>query len=189
MVFEPDKQILSLNDLFVCIGYKTNDIIVKVYEIVKEQIPIRCSKNLDHVLSSVVEALSKDHYKKCDDSRITFDIEKKIQYNKLNILACWIYEYSCYCPHLNSIYSAYETEGKDAALLVRERLNDYYVETLCNLKDIDADSILLEIKRKIMMDVRQSQNCPDFLDEDLDISAKILITDSFINCRIFKKPE
>ncbi len=191
LIFEPKRNIIGIGDIIKHAEHNY-DKLCKMHRLVEARIRYPSDiTRMNHTLSIVIQVLSDTDLKKIEYPGSPFEINEKIRQNDLTYISDWIEDYANYCQNLESVYETYEREGRDLRFHVMERLSGYYMDERVNNEgqNISASKIFVNLINRIKQEVMSSANKPDVTEEQLDFSARILITDAFIACRVFEKPE
>lgn len=117
---------------------------------------------------------------------VLFDIQPKIDFNSLKQWAGIIREYAIYAPDVGKIYREFDTQGKNRSLAVLRWLNHQYLELSSGF---EADELFYRLKEKVYKLVHDDPTCDENMyEEELDECLNIVLTDAFMRCQIFKKP-
>lgn len=154
-------------------------------ELGKETDTIRLESNL----SSVINVLAKENLGTTyTESNInSFEIERKIDYNKLGSSKYIIEDYKLYHHIVDKIYSEFDKNGCNKSISVLNTIRSEYVKHLPRLSD-DSDALFNLIIEKISERVLHSSNFENIPQEEMDMCIGILIVDAFIRCKIFENP-
>lgn len=142
------------------------------------------------VISMIIKKLASVDLEEIDDD-YNFDlayIDRKVVYNNLD---SWKEEIDLYTPatmHADRIYAEYAKQGLNYSFKVMQRLHLKYKK----LKrqgyegDLLFDQLHDWLMDQVSTDIREGR---DILDEDIDINARIVLIDAFVECEIFEKPQ
>jgi uncharacterized phage infection (PIP) family protein YhgE len=120
----------------------------------------------------------------------SFDIEKKLVYNKLDSFGRVIDEYLHFCTAIDSLYKVFDDkEPGFKKKILRYFTSKYLIQKLKHINDIKSNSDLLiaDIIQIVSNDVKKSKNIKLNL-EEIDPGVMALIVHAFINCKILEKP-
>ncbi|TGN11612.1 ABC-three component system protein [Leptospira bandrabouensis] len=145
---------------------------------------------LDSNLAIIIDLLSKENLSKTTDTimKNQFDINLKIDHNKLISSRSIIEDYSLYHTNLDSKYKQFDLEGCNKSLSVLNSIRSSYLEE-CHLNPNEsADTIFFRTIENVKSKVEGSSNFIRIPVEELDLCLNIIIVDSFIRCKIFQSP-
>lgn len=142
------------------------------------------------IISLIIKNLASVDLDETDDD-YNFDlayIDRKVVYNNLD---SWKEEIDFYTPatmHADRIYAEYAKQGLNYSFKVMQRLHLMYKKLKRQGYAGDAlfDQLHNWVMEQVSTDIRVGQ---DILDEDIDINARIVLIDAFVECEIFEKPE
>ena len=186
--FDPAVDIYDvksiLQDIFNLSGDKFG-IIYKLIrsELGKETDVIRLESNL----SAVINLLSKENLStnNLNANINSFEIERKIDYNKLDTSKEIVNDYKLYHHIVDRIYSEFDKYGCNKSLSVLYAIRKEYAKHSSALSGDELFNIIISsISEKIL----QSSNFEKIPQEELEMSVGILVVDAFIRCKIFKNP-
>ncbi|UEL49194.1 hypothetical protein [Terrisporobacter hibernicus] len=131
----------------------------------------------------------------------TYEIDKKIDYNKLSVYKEIVDEYGEYhyvCnTALENVNQAYKSGKKKILREISEMYKSERRFLLANSKSeaeaieiirVNADSIIDKIKQTLINKTRILYNQENLLEEDLNYCASIFVCYCFVECKILEKP-
>lgn len=141
-------------------------------------------------LAKVIIALAKGDLNDADDdSYLSFGITAKMDANQLGVKGkALIQEHAVNSPQVQSIYNALDQAGTTKSRSVLNRVNHYYLDSITNPANKNADLILDEVHDAVRAQVLQSYKDETISDEQLDLAIGIVVVDAFIRCKILEKP-
>ena len=146
----------------------------------------------DSNLATIINILSKEDLNKIDqDIKVNvFEIERKIQYNQLNVTRMIINDYSeHYYTRLDKKYQEFDKQGSNKSYSVLQSIKKSYIEECKKSKDNDSDSIFLQVIENVKNKIIQSANYVKIPVDELELCIDILVVDAFIHCKVFEDPE
>ena len=143
---------------------------------------------LDSNLAKIIDILSKENWNIQDspDSIDSFEIDRKIEFNKLDKGKDIIDDYIIHHNRINKIYSEFDLMGINKSSSVLGAIRKEYIKTK---KIGDSDDIFFQILKKVQEMIRQSRNYIEIPIEELELCINIIVVDAFIRCKIFENPE
>lgn len=164
--------------------------IEEINQLVTEELGTPNVGTIDSSLSLVVKTIYKkriDSFHPKKEIR-AFEIDKKIEFNNLNLLKQKIHDFAIYKEKLDSIYNELQYNGIDASAHMFSFINDLYIISSASQ---DSDVILFykilnKMDEKVISELHQDY---DFRYEDIHFACLIILVDCFISCKVFKNPE
>lgn len=145
-------------------------------------------KKLDSDLTKVINALSKEQFSEMEaPNTLPFQVEEKIEFNKLRPRYDYIKDYDAYMGILAKKYNEFDRLGKNSSFVILKSLKSEYR----HLKELYSDSVQLfdKIIEITKTKVKETNNIDDVSEEMLDFCVWIIIVDAFLKCQIFENPE
>ena len=143
---------------------------------------------LDTTIADLINFLHnhKPTTSKLDVSLYPFNPDVKIDYNDLEISRSVIEELSIYGPDISIKYSTYDQEGINKSRSVIHTISKFYREE--SISSSNPDEIFLKVVDRVADFATESGNFVHVAKELVQLSAEILTVDTFLRCKIFKKP-
>lgn len=191
IIFDSKDNIWSLSDLIKKIQDLKIEILEKVFDLFKKEFPSRKEiKFLPNILSDILFVLSeRDLSNQLDNDLDQFKIEAKIQFNNLEkIKQSVINENMVYFGHIQKIYQQFDQQGHNKKLVIFRKLKRFYNEQKENL-EINSIERFQNIIESVKNLVRNSANCPNLSEEELEFYSEMIVVHAFIECQIFEKPK
>ncbi len=116
-----------------------------------------------------------------------FDIQPKIDKNKLIVWNSLIHEYAYLSTLVDKIYKQFDHESCNQSLAVLFRLHNLYLKlkTQC-----EADELFDRLRDEVYRIVDGDATCSEVLTkEQLEMCISLVLIDAFMKCRIFEKPD
>lgn len=189
LTFEPSSDIYDILSILKEILGKSIDELKNIYTLIKSELgsDIDISK-LDSNLASVINILSKETWDEVNkiDAAISFEIDRKIEFNDLTNSKAIIDEYCVYYKKVDEKYSEFDSQGSNKSNSVLATIKRVYLSLMdSGTSDHVFLSVIDEVKNKIL-------NSPNFINipiDELELCVDILVVDSFIRCKIFENPQ
>ena len=188
LAFDPQKDIHDLASTLRYINGLSIDDLSRIATLLKKELvtavdPVRLESNL----AAIINILAKEDLNR-DDSAveiIPFNIDCKIDHNKLDAARDIIDDYSAHHSRVTRIYAEYDREGNNKSLSVLTAIKRYYVIHRARLSD---DDLFFRIIECVIVRVQEGANFTPIPAEELELCVNILVVDAFIRCKIFKNP-
>lgn len=186
--FDPKDDIYDADTLFKKIINLKIDDLEKIYAFIKKE--LGSTNNLPKLksdLSNVINILAKENLNKIDTNfnLISFDIERKIEFNKLNSSRLLIEDFKIHHNTIDNVYSEYDKMGQNKSLAVLYIFRKEYINHSDKFKDDELYKIITE---NIVELTKNSNDLGDLSEEELKLCVDILMVDAFIRCKIFENP-
>ncbi|WP_315081127.1 ABC-three component system protein [uncultured Clostridium sp.] len=164
----------------------------ELYEFVKKELGREVDTvRVDSDLAVIINIISKESLSNVsqDINVNSFEIEKKIKFNELDMTEMIINDYKIYYSHLEKKYKEFDNQGVNKSFSVFQAIRTQYMK-LCIKKDYDNnDMLFLNIIENIKKIILESNNYENIPFEELEMCVCIIVVDAFIRCKIFKNPE
>ncbi len=186
--FNPQKDIYGLHELLSVINNLSIDDFEKIYDFIKKELEsISDVPKLSSDLNTIINILAKEDLNVTDvgGNLNTFQIEKKIQFNKLNSSRLLIEDYKIYCSTVEKIYSNYDEMGLNKSLAVLNTFRRVYIN---NMDKYTGDDLYKIINENILEKIKNNASIESISEEELCLCVDILMVDAFIRCKIFENP-
>jgi hypothetical protein len=145
-------------------------------------------EKLDSDLTKVINALSQENFSEMETpNTLPFQVEEKIEFNKLIPRYDSIKDYDAYIGILVKKYNEFDRLGKNSSFVILKSLKSEYRR----LKELYSDSVQLfdKIIDNTKTKVRESKNIDNISEEMLDFCVWLIIVDAFLKCQIFENPK
>lgn len=162
--------------------------LTEVFEFVRKELGYSSENpKLKSDLAKIIAILAKQDLSNInlEHSAISFDIERKIEFNKLEASRLLIEDYKIYYQVIDNIYSTYDKMGQNKSLAV---LNVFRKEYVQNFKKYNGDKLYKIITDNIIGKIKVAQDLGNLSNEELILCIDILMVDAFIRCKIFENP-
>lgn len=190
--FDPKNDIFDIlsleNDIF---NLKVKEL-EKIYYYIKSELgnmpdSVRFNSDLATIINILAE-VRLDESEPLGNINM-FEIDKKIEFNKLDIAAAIIDDYKIFYNKVDKKYKEFDKMGLNKSMLVLQSLKKLYVDALVKNKYGNSDLLFIGLIDEVKEIVINSSNYSDISKEALDACASLLIVDAFMRCKIFKNPE
>lgn len=188
LAFDPQKDIHDLASTLRHITGLHIDDLSRIATLIKKELvtavdPVRLESNL----AAIINILAKEDWNRDDPTleTIPFNIDHKIDHNKLDAARDIIDDYSAHHNRVARIYADYDREGNNKSLSVLDAIKGYYVTHRASLSD---DDLFFRIVECVAVRVQEGANFAPIPAEELELCVNILVVDAFIRCKIFRNP-
>lgn len=191
ITFDQKKDILDMAGLLRTIQGLDLEHLRTVYDFVNDSLPgPTTAEMLPSDLAAVISALASRNLAGTSSVRpITraFDIDRKIDYNKLKKARPLIEEYRNCSFLVDQIYEEMDRQGSDKAFVILTNIAHDYMGISLRYRNSDKvfDELLREGERQVIG--RQDPKGGISI-ERLRTCVGIVIVNAFIRCKIFKRP-
>jgi len=189
LIFDPSSHILDIPSLLKRIASIGINEQKRLYEFIKKELgeeisPLKIETNL----ALIIDLLAKEDWNQRDsDLEIkSYEIERKIAYNKLNAAKNSIEDYIIHYGRVDKIYSEFNKQGVNKSSSVLASIRRIYFASKTNLSD---DNLFYEIIERVVDRIKTSANYNSIPYEELELCVNILVVDAFIRCKIFENPD
>lgn len=186
--FNPQSDIYDVDDILRVINSLQVERLTQIFNFVKSELGCEVeTKRLSSDLTVVIDLLSKEDLLSAEAlSFDSFDIERKITFNKLKKSKVLIVEYNIYQGIVNRIYSSFDSMGKYKSMFVLNRIRKIYLDKQA---EANGDNLFRLITDEVKHIIKNSANFGDITGEELELCVDIIVVDTFIRCKIFENPE
>lgn len=190
--FNPKKDIYDISSLEKDILNLKLQKLEEVYQFIKAELGnmpdcVRFNSDLTTIINILAEV-------KLDENEPLgtinmFEIDKKIEFNKLDIAASIIDDYKIFYNQVEKKYREFDKMGLNKSMLVLQSLKKMYIDALLKNKYDNSDLLFVGLIDEVKEIVINSSNYFDISKETLEACASLLVVDAFMRCKIFKNPE
>lgn len=188
VTFNSTDDIYDIDTLLNKINSLSAVEMAEVYKFIKQELQFESSElKLETGLAYVINELSEIDLEsnEVEFDITSFDIDKKIRKNNLNIFKDIIEQYDVYFFVVQKTYDEYDKLGKNKSYAVLQTIRKEYLTLKQKYSGDDLyKAIAINIKKKLSL----SANLRPFNDDDMELYVDIILVDAFIKCKIFEKP-
>jgi hypothetical protein len=187
--FAPSFDIIDKNSILSKIRGLHIDDQERIYQFVKKELVIEIdTMKLESNLAAVINILSKEDWDKTEPVAEvnSFEIDRKISYNKLNAAKVIIDDYSVHYGRVDKIYTEFDSQGSNKSSSVLSTIRQEYAKAKINLTD---DQLFFYVISKVEEKILNSSNYTAIPFDELELCINILVVDAFIRCKIFENPD
>ena len=189
IIFDPEHDCFDVGSILKQIKDLGIDTLSILCDFVKKELVIKDENKLFSDLAEVVNIINKGSKSRLKSVvNNTFDVDRKIDFNKLESYKDFFHEYVVYYSKLNEIYKSYSESDEDAEEHILSSIRSIYLK---NKNIFEGVGLLETIISTLQKDVVDSRNFnPELISkENLEFCIQIIVTDAFIKCKIFENPE
>jgi len=139
-------------------------------------------------LANIINVLAQEDWSHSPTSTKPFDIEQKIQHNKLRSAKTIIGDYKIHHTRVDKIYSDFDAQGINKSISVLDAVRRCYITHSSQYDIDDTDRVFDKIVGSLCEKVMGSANYTPIAHEELELCVNILVVDAFIRCKIFEPP-
>ena len=190
--FNPKKDIYDISSLEKDILNLKLQKLEEVYQFIKAELGnmpdcVRFNSDLTTIINILAE-VKLDETEPLGNINM-FEIDKKIEFNKLDIAASIIDDYKIFYNQVEKKYREFDKMGLNKSMLVLQSLKKMYIDALLKNKYDNSDLLFVGLIDEVKEIVINSSNYFDISKETLEACASLLVVDAFMRCKIFKNPE
>lgn len=188
LLFVPQQDIYDVASILRYISSLSIDKMKKIESILRKEIKTDASPvKLESNLATVINILAKENLATIDTQpeTISFGIVDKIEFNDLRDRRDLIEDCHVYCGIIDRIYSDYDREGCNKSMSVLNSIK-YFYRVHAHL--MSGHNLFDKVIECVVERVTQSPNFANIPVEELEQCVHILVVDTFIRCKIFKRP-
>ena len=189
VVFDPKKDIYDIASLLRIIESMKIVRMREVYDLIVNELgaPVD-SRKLNSNLAEIIKLLSSEDLSTIQTPEVnSFEIHKKIEFNKLGDMQDFIDEYKVYYNILDEKYCEFDKLGANKSKSVLSIIQKQYLQLSLTLSD--PKELFLSVIESVSNLIQSSENYEMLPYEELDLCVSIIVVDAFIRCKIFKNPE
>lgn len=189
--FIPQNDIYDINSILTVILGLEIDPLERTYDFIKNELGTRTdgnSYNIETNLATVINILAKENWEdEISSPQVNpYEIERKIEHNRLIVAKDFIEEYKIYYHRVDSIYSEFNRQGMNKSKSVLDSIRRDYLNNKNILSD---DELFHHITRRVINRIQASINYVTIPFDELELCVNILVVDAFMRCKIFENPE
>ena len=188
LVFFPATDIFDIPSILKTIAALQPDALRNIYEFIKKELGKEISpKQIETNLAAIINILAKEDWNQTSSSfeLRPFNVENKIDYNKLNKSKQIINEYKVHYGRVDNVYSEYTKQGANKSSSVLASIHGFYLAHQNNFSD---DDLFAKIFECVTDRIQDSTNYKSIPYDELELCVNILMVDAFIRCKIFENP-
>lgn len=192
IVFEPQNDIFDISSLEKDILDLQSEKLETVYHFIKAELgnmpdSIKFNSDLATIINILAEVMLDE--KEPLSNINMYEIDKKIDFNKLDIAASIIDDYKIFYNQVEKKYREFDKMGLNKSMLVLQSLKKMYIDALLKNTYSNNDLLFVGLIDEVKEIVLNSSNYSEISKEALEACASLLVVDAFMRCKIFKNPE
>ncbi|MBR3932441.1 MAG: SMEK domain-containing protein [Clostridia bacterium] len=188
--FNPKSDIIDNYFILKTINNMPIDRLINLYDFVKKELGNETDiVKIDSNLTTIINILNNEDLGNVIDAPVinAFEINKKIEFNQLDLVKDLIDDYKIYYSKLNEKYSEFDKAGVNKSLSVFRVIKKQYVELKSTVSN--PHELFGNIIKNIIDIVIESKNYNEMPYEELEMCVCIIVVDAFVRCKIFENPE
>lgn len=190
--FDPTKDIFGISNLEKDILNLKLKKLEEMYQFIKDELGsmpdcVRFNSDLTTIINILAE-VKLDENEPLGNINM-FEIDKKIEFNKLDIAASIIDDYKIFYNQVEKKYREFDKMGLNKSMLVLQSLKKMYIDAILKNKYDNNDLLFVGLIDEVKEIVINSSNYFEISKEALEACASLLVVDAFMRCKIFKNPE
>lgn len=189
LAFAPASDIFDIPSILKVIDALQIDSLRSIYEFIKKELGKAISpKQIETNLAAIINVLAKEDWNQTNSSfeLRPFNVENKIDYNKLSKTKQIINEYKVHYGRVDNVYSEFTKQGANKSNSVLASIRGFYLVHQNNFSD---DDLFVKIFECVTDRIQESVNYKTIPYDELELCVNILMVDAFIRCKIFENPE
>jgi len=187
--FSPSDDMVDLKSITAILLHSTPSKLQQIYSFLEEELPLgKVERVSESNIADLIKVLSAEDLnpQAQSGSPISFSIEDKIVFNRLDIAAELVEAYAVYQPRIEALYASFDAAGKNRSTSVLSAFHSTYLKLK---KDGEKDDdLFFSTIESVMGLAKKSANYVTLSEEELELCIRILAVDAFLRCRIFKVP-
>lgn len=187
--FVPSQDIFDVSYLLKVIKSMPIEQMSVVHEFCEKEFkPVPEPDKIETNLAAIITILSKENWNNIDFVVDPYEIDRKIEENKLHEARVTIVDHAVQQHRISKIYGEFDNQGANKSISVLNGMRRIYLDIVTADNQLTPDQIFLEIVRKVIQKIKGSANYQPIPAEELELCAEILVVDTFLRCKIFKHP-
>ena len=188
--FSPANDVIDIKSITAILLHLAPSKQQKVYSFLHDELHFGESETPSETnIAALIKVLSAEDLtpQAQSGSPIPFSIQDKLVFNNLTVAAEFIDTYAVYQPRIDALYSSFDAAGKNRSTSVLAMFHSTYLKL--KKKGEKDDDLFFSIIEEVMAIAKNSANHIALSEEELELCIRILAVDSFMKCRIFKRPQ
>lgn len=189
LAFNPTTDIFDIPLILRVIDGLQIDELRGIYEFIKKELGKAISpKQIETNLAAIINILAKEDWDLTGSGfeLRPFNVENKIDYNKLSKSKHIINEYKVHYGRVDNAYSEFTRQGANKSSSVLASIRGFY---LAHQNNFSNDDLFSKIFECVVDRIQESVNYNPIPYDELELCVNILMVDAFIRCKIFENPE
>lgn len=186
LIFFPGQDIYDVSSLLNEILHLDIARQQKIYDFLRRELKADDEKPLIETnLASIINIISEEDLPSATNSALAYNLDDKIDTNKLEVAAEIIEEYKIHHPRIEQVYGVFDAAGKNKSRSVLDSLRLIYLKLSTKFF---GDELFFKIVEAVVERVQGSANYVVMPLDELERNVNILVVDAFIRCKVFKEP-
>jgi len=188
VTFDPKNDIYDITSILGSVRGLEIEALEKIDQLVRQELGSIDETKIETNLAKVIKLLSENELDPDSGGlqTISFEIDRKIEFNSLVKARYVIEEHAKHCHKLDKVYAEFDKQGVNKSTSVLASIRKTYVQ---NMEDSDNDSLFFKILDLVTEKVRQSKNYVPIPYEELEVCVNVIVVNAFLRCKIFKNPK
>lgn len=189
ITFDPKTDIYDIKSLLDVIIVLDIENQRRIYNFIKQELSFDLDvSKIDTNLASIINILAQEDWdQEVENYQVQpFEIERKIEFNKLKNAIALINDHKIHHNRVDKIYAEFNKLGVNKSNSVLSFIRNAYLKNKISISD---DNLFFKITELIMEKIQKSANYTPLPYEELELCVNILVVDAFIRCKIFENPE
>lgn len=189
ITFNPRTDIYDINSILDFILVLDINIQQQIYAFIKQELCTEVDMTkIDTNLASIINILAQEDWNKEIEHYMTspFQIDRKIEFNKLGTAKVIISDYAIHHSRVNKIYTEFNANGVNKSTSVLSSIRNDYLK---NKTVINDDDLFFKVIELVTEKIQRSTNYTQIPYDELELCVNILVVDAFVRCKIFENPE
>ena len=189
LAFTPAADIFDVPSILKAIDALPPSAFLNIYEFIKKELGKDISpKQIETNLAAIVNILANEDWNQTSNSfeLRPFNVENKIDHNKLIKSKHIINEYKVHYGRVDNVYSEFTKQGANKSSSVLASIHGFYI---AHQSTFSNDDLFSKIFDCVVGRIQESINYKPIPYDELELCVNILMVDTFIRCKIFENPE
>lgn len=190
LTFFPAEDIYDVPSILTEVKGLASDKLLKVYRFFEDEFTPQSSiVSVETNLANIIGVLAAQNWGESsgDPETEPYEIDDKIDKNRLVESRDTIEKHAVHESRLRKIYAEFDSQAANKSLSVMNRIRRIYRQANSK-KGLTPDEVFEAVVDKVVEEIRASVNYSPMPYEELELCAEILVVDTFVQCKIFKRP-
>ena len=189
LFFDPKSDIYDISSLLKIVASSGIERQKTIYDFIKKELGKETDlTRVDSNLTRIINILARENWD-LDTGNYqinAYEIDRKIEYNCLNLAKTLIEEFAANSNKVDKIYKEFNQAGVNKSSSILTSIRNMYIKNKASESD---DALFLNVINQVMHRIQNSANYTPIPFEELEMCVNILVVDAFIRCKIFENPE
>lgn len=186
--FNPSKDISDVTSILSDIQHLDFDRLKEVYEFISKELIAPFAPLVTSDLTEIIRILANNPNPEdwAPDKVVEFEIDKKIDYNELIYSKAIINDYKAWIMSVQKAYNEFDAQGANKSFFVYRMIRDFYLQNKALMK---GDELFEKVRCCVIEYVMEHLGTLELTAESIDVCARALVVDAFVQCKIFERPK